>query len=74
MPLTGLGGGNYDDGHDWYQILSRTGRLDQDTQIASNLRMGGKIAVILGLSLGAVLIILMFIGWWKRFKQPKIYR
>ena len=50
---------DYDSAHDWYQILSRLNRLQDDTAIAHVLRVGGTICGIAGLTLGGVLIALV---------------
>jgi hypothetical protein len=60
----------YDQAHDWYQILSRTNRLELDSVYANYLRTAGRIAFIIGLTLGLVLIIQMIISSiQKRFNK-----
>lgn len=58
LPLVFLGG-DYDQAHDWYQILSRLGKLDQDTAIASALQTSGNVLFIASLLLGGLLVFLM---------------
>jgi hypothetical protein len=74
LPLaTGLGGigtedseATYDAGHDWYQLLSRTGHLQDDQGIAELLRTLGSAVYIVGLVTAAILIVYMIIGVRRR--------
>jgi hypothetical protein len=52
----------YDQGHDWYQLLSRTGHLQADQAIAHFLRIAGTAVFVLGLVIGLVLITYMVAG------------
>lgn len=47
LPLATLSS-DYDSAHDWYQILTRTGKLESDLAIARNMRITGTIFVIVG--------------------------
>lgn len=58
LPLASLGS-DYDTAHDWYQLLSRTGRLEQDQLIAGWLRVAGTASMLLGCALAAALLGLM---------------
>jgi hypothetical protein len=70
LPLTGGFGNigledspeNYDRSHDWYQILSRTHHLNSDLTIAYTFRLLGTFLFLLGLTIGAFLIVMMFIN------------
>ncbi|MDB5163624.1 MAG: hypothetical protein JWS12_241 [Candidatus Saccharibacteria bacterium] len=55
LPLASLGG-DYDKAHDWYQILSRLNRLDQDQIIAYHLRQAGVATMVIGIVLGSILV------------------
>ncbi len=65
LPLStgpaGIGAGNseeaYNQGHDWYQLLTRTGRLDQDLTIAHNLRIAALLALFTGIIVGLYIIV-----------------
>ncbi|HWR15562.1 MAG TPA: hypothetical protein VN577_12090 [Terriglobales bacterium] len=47
LPLVAIGGGEGDENmHDWYNIFSRLGVLDRDTQIAHYVRTLGWIGMI----------------------------
>ena len=50
----------YDHAHDWYQILSRTHHLNSDLTIAHGLRVAATVVFLIGLTLGAILLIQMF--------------
>lgn len=50
----------YDQAHDWYQLLSRTGNLQSDLAMAHFLRLAASIATFIGLILGLLLILNMF--------------
>lgn len=75
LPLaTGLAGlyeqgsdETYDRAHDWYQMLSRVGRLDMDLTIARGLRVAGMTVFIVGLTAGSILIVQMICS---KFKRP----
>jgi len=56
----------YDAGHDWYQLLSRTGHLDADQTIAGFLRVVGSAIYILGLILAVTIIVYIVIGRRRR--------
>jgi hypothetical protein len=57
----------YNMGHDWYQILSRTGNLASDQAIASGLRVAGVVFFAAGLLLGAILLAYMVRGSIRRY-------
>jgi hypothetical protein len=59
----------YDRAHDWYQILSRTHHLDWDLAIAHILRVAAATVIILGLTLGTLLLIQMAISSWTGRKK-----
>ena len=46
----------YDQGHDWYQILSRLHHLEWDHTISNILVITGSVIYIIGLILGALII------------------
>lgn len=52
---------DYDSAHDWYQILTRLGQLENDLAIAATIRTAGTICIFAGLALGIALI-----GWMLR--------
>ncbi|HSX29058.1 MAG TPA: hypothetical protein VLE73_00700 [Candidatus Saccharimonadales bacterium] len=73
LPLVGPGSfvsdgsdASYDAGHDWYQLLSRTGHLNADHSIATLLRIGGTVAFFVGIALAATLIVCIAIGSSRR--------
>jgi hypothetical protein len=53
----------YDQGHDWYQLLSRTNSLHLDLAIASGLRIAAWITAGIGLTLAIYLLLCMA---WKK--------
>lgn len=53
LPLATLSS-NYDDAHDWYQILSRTDALDQAVQIAQHLHILGILLMTAGICFGGI--------------------
>ena len=57
----------YNQGHDWYQILSRTGHLKMDQAIAHDLRVAAVIVFCIGFAIGVLLLIYMFRGSIRRF-------
>lgn len=57
----------YNSGHDWYQILTRTGHLASDQAIAGGMRVAAVILFVVGLILGAVLIGYMLRGSIRRY-------
>jgi len=57
LPLVTIGGGNYENAHDWYQLLSRTGNLELDNEIAFTLRILGFIAITLGVFMSIRIIL-----------------
>lgn len=57
LPLVTLNS-DYDEAHDWYQILTRLNMLEHTDTIARMLRLVGMVAAALGLILGAVLLLL----------------
>jgi hypothetical protein len=62
---------DYDSAHDWYQLLSRTGKLQYDTAIAHGLQVAGTICGFVGLAIGAILILIMFGSWFGHIgKKP----
>ncbi len=75
LPLaTGLAGlyeqgsdETYDRAHDWYQMLSRLGKLEMDITIARGLRIAGISVFIIGLTAGSILIVQMLSS---KFKRP----
>ncbi len=80
LPLGGWGALNsdgsdasYDQGHDWYQLLSRTHHLEWDHIISHILRISGSIVFIFGLVLG-LLIIIYSIGshFMKKYKKLNV--
>lgn len=68
--LAGMIGGDtdaaYNAGHDWYQILSRTGHLSSDLAIAHGLRIAAVICFAAGIFLGGLLLVQMLIGSYRR--------
>lgn len=62
----------YNQGHDWYQILSRTGRLSMDQTIAHGLRVAAVVVFCIGLVIGALLLIYMFRGAIRRWTNKRI--
>lgn len=52
---------DYDEAHDWYQLLLRTDRLADDIAIANFVRTVGDIFMIAGILLGAVLVVRMLL-------------
>ncbi len=63
LPLATLSN-DYDQAHDWYQLLSRTGKLQYDTAIAHGLKTAGIICGLAGLTTGLVLVLIMFGKWF----------
>ncbi len=61
----------YDSAHDWYQILSRIGRLQQDIAIANNLRLLATIFFIVGLVMASILVVQMILGSIQRHLTNK---
>lgn len=49
----------YDRAHDWYQLLSRTGRLEQDLAIAQDLRTAAVVAFCIGFACALFLLVQM---------------
>jgi hypothetical protein len=68
LPLATLSS-DYDSAHDWYQILTRLGKLESDLAIAGNLRLIGFMSVIVGVILGLILIGFMIFKPFK--KEPE---
>lgn len=58
LPLATLAS-DYDSAHDWYQILSRLGRLESDLTLAGNLRVAGTVFVVIGTVLALSLLVTM---------------
>lgn len=56
----------YDRGHDWYQLLSRTGLLDFDLSIAFGIRVAAVIAFVIGFILAGFLLWHMAVGTKRR--------
>jgi hypothetical protein len=76
LPLATLSS-DYESAHDWYQLLSRLGKLESDLALATTLRIFGAISVIIGLGLGLVLIGFMLFKPFRKKpedleKPPKI--
>ena len=61
----------YDAAHDWYQLLSRTGNLNNDLAIAHNLRIAATIIFLSGLVLAGILLLQMVIGTISRLRGAK---
>ncbi len=59
----------YNHAHDWYQILSRTDRLNSDLAIAHGLRVTATVIFLIGLTLAAVLLIQMIVGSIQRLSN-----
>lgn len=59
----------YDHAHDWYQILSRTHHLNSDLAIAHGLRVAATVIFLVGLTLGAILLIQMFVSSIQRLSK-----
>lgn len=59
----------YDRGHDWYQLLSRTGNLSSDLAIAHGLRVAATIFFVLGLLLAGFMLLQMLVGSIQRIKS-----
>jgi hypothetical protein len=55
----------YDRAHDWYQLLSRTNNLNADLAIANGLRIAGTVAFAIGLTIGTIMILQMFISTFR---------
>lgn len=55
-----------DQGHDWYQILSRIGHLNDDLVIAASLRDAATVVTCIGLALGALIVMGMFIAMLRK--------
>lgn len=56
----------YDQGHDWYQLLSRTNHLNSDLAIAQGLRVAAVAMFVIGLTLGIILLIQMLATSFRR--------
>lgn len=65
LPLATLGS-DYDQAHDWYQILTRLNALESTDVVAQALRAAAGGAMGLGLALAAGLLVIMFAGWYRR--------
>lgn len=50
---------DYDSAHDWYQILSRLGKLESDLAVASSLRAIGIVCVVIGGILAISILVTM---------------
>jgi hypothetical protein len=69
LPLAGPGSlgvgedtaGVLDQGHDWYQLLTRMGQLHNDLAIAGFMRGAATVVSILGLAIGAFMVVGMFV-------------
>jgi hypothetical protein len=61
----------YDQGHDWFQILSRTHHLNSDTSLSHMFRNIGTAFFILGLSFGTFLILLMIYSSLNKLQANK---
>ncbi|HSX32380.1 MAG TPA: hypothetical protein VLF43_03895 [Candidatus Saccharimonadales bacterium] len=59
----------YDAGHDWYQLLSRTGHLQNDNAIADSLRTAGSIIYIVGLIFATLLVVIMITTVIRRHRE-----
>lgn len=74
LPLVTVGGigdtsdESYDRAHDWYQLLSRTNKLDADLVIARGLRVAAVVCFLIGFYFGIRLIWRMFVS----ADQPKM--
>jgi hypothetical protein len=79
LPLaTGLAGlyeqgsdETYDRAHDWYQMLSRLGKLDMDLAIARGLRIAGITCFIIGIVTGALLLMQMVISSFTKARKAQ---
>lgn len=56
----------YDKGHDWYQLLLRTGHLEKDLLIAKGLRIAAVAMFVTGFILGGILLTQMVVGFVRR--------
>jgi hypothetical protein len=56
----------YDQAHDWYQILSRTGHLESDLALARGMRVAASTVFVIGLIIATILVVNMFIGYMQR--------
>ncbi len=59
----------YDQGHDWYQLLSRLHHLEWDHTISNILRISGTLVYIFGLLLG---IMIIYCSLYSRIKKTKL--
>lgn len=75
LPLATLSS-DYDQAHDWYQLLSRTGKLQYDTAIAHGLTIAGIVCGLTGLVAGLILVLIMFSVWFGKIgtkpQQPTV--
>lgn len=76
LPLVGPGslgvGTNdqaLDQGHDWYQLLSRMDQLNNDLAIAEFMRQAATVVTFIGLALGALIVIGMLITMVRKTKE-----
>jgi hypothetical protein len=58
-----------DQGHDWYQLLTRLGQLNNDLAIAEFMRQAATVVTFIGLILGALIIIGMFIAMIRKTQE-----
>lgn len=56
----------YDRAHDWYQLLSRTGHLENDLIIARGLRIAATTTFVTGFIFGGILLTQMVVGFVRR--------
>jgi hypothetical protein len=60
LPLVSLGtGADPGETHDWYQILTRLHHLEWDVAVSHILRGAGIVSVLLGLTIGSILVTYM---------------
>lgn len=57
---------DYDSAHDWYQLLSRLGKLQNDTAIAHGLKVAGIVIGLAGLVSGLLLVLIMVGKWFSK--------
>lgn len=69
LPLATLSN-DYDQAHDWYQILSRLDILESDLVIAGALRTIGGSFMALGIGVAIVLVGMMFAYWYRHMAAP----
>ena len=63
------GSDSYDQGHDWYQMLSQTGHLGSAITIADWMRRVASVLFVIGLGYGAFLMTQMMYGQFLRNRR-----